>query len=393
MKRLIGFLLTLLILGQAVLAETPEMPSGLELQLYSTTFESDWQATESAAPDTHKRLVISVTLTNWELATQSISENLQTELVYMNRYRFPATLEFSMEAIEPLVQLDGNLTFLLPNIVADDLGNAVLESRICNGFDTVLLTDIAALNGSAISLIGAGSSARHSAFGSYESSGFATAEDAALAYLRAMQAEDIASMISTFAIETYVDHFDVRTQLERVGSFSRTMYYALPADTTFARQTKITGRYNNISQLISSGYLLQIWPTEISEDFDMRIGLLEEGSTDTLIQAFNKNASSFQPNTIRFIEFVDPSAFPDAYDIYISEHNQKNIAIQAAICGCDEMKDLIMRFSMNGKEYYQFMQCSRYGDVWYNFSGTNHLTNIVGLSSNTNGLIPCEALS
>ena len=71
--------------------------------------------------------------------------------------------------------------------------------------------------------------------GRLEGKGFASAEEAVAAYLQAMKENDVAGMLSTFAIETYVDNLDARAYLARNGSFGSSSQAALAATDPYMR--------------------------------------------------------------------------------------------------------------------------------------------------------------
>lgn len=65
----------------------------------------------------------------------------------------------------------------------------------------------------------------------FEGSGFDSPEEAVTAYLEAMQEGDVQGMLSTFAIETYVDNVDAQTYLTRMGAFVPDDQEACPSAT------------------------------------------------------------------------------------------------------------------------------------------------------------------
>lgn len=90
----------------------------------------------------------------------------------------------------------------------------------------------------------------------YEGPGSASAEDAAAAYMNALAGADVEAMVGAFAIETFVDRFDLRAYLERIGVFSAAAAPVLiPPETPFTRALAVEERRGSVFGQIRFQYL------------------------------------------------------------------------------------------------------------------------------------------
>ena len=72
----------------------------------------------------------------------------------------------------------------------------------------------------------------------YEGSGWNTPEDAVLHYLDGLKEQDLDKMISAYAVESYIDHFDPQAYLERYYQFYPCMTPHIPNTDGFTRGIK-----------------------------------------------------------------------------------------------------------------------------------------------------------
>lgn len=221
-----------------------------------------------------------------------------------------------------------------------------------------------------------------------EGNGFDSPEEAVEAYIEALNNGDIDGMIACFAIESYVDNFDTRAHIERMGVFSPispfSMTYELSDGSDFDREIRIKARQ---AQLMSSFYSMLSQQTAHHDG--MVIGPMEGEEIDDFMDEMRESDFLNDWKNMKFVEFVEPEKISD---IYYSEQNQKNIEIQAKIYGCEEIKDVCALVEIDGEKYCQFAQCGMYDGAWYIITCNGNLTAILGLTVYWNGLAPCAAI-
>lgn len=111
----------------------------------------------------------------------------------------------------------------------------------------------------------------------FEGSGFDSPEEAVTAYLEAMQEGDVQGMLSTFAIETYVDNVDAQTYLTRMGAFVPDDQEGVPLSNAYAREIAISRRYAGLADQLYMQYLYYSWPEEYGEFTGDALRLNEAG--------------------------------------------------------------------------------------------------------------------
>ncbi len=189
MKRVLTAALVLLLALQGIAFSEGD---ALDVEIGAMYFSDSWNDVTS---DTHTFLVVDASLVNWSTQEQILAEEIAAEISYKGSYVFPASLCFSHESIGQLVQLDGQFVFELPNMLAEVAPEELTLKIRVSGKETVVPLSVQ-------SYVPSGNT------GSYEGAGYATPEEAVQAYITARQAGDVSAMLSTFAIETYVDSYD-----------------------------------------------------------------------------------------------------------------------------------------------------------------------------------------
>lgn len=227
--------------------------------------------------------------------------------------------------------------------------------------------------------------------GRLEGEGFASAEEAVTAYLQAMKENDVAGMLSTFAIETYVDNLDARAYLARNGTFGSSSQAALAATDPYMRQIAVASRYADLADGFWYQYITAAWPEEYGEYESSRALLLSDNAAvEEFLSLMDAAEFSTFLQEMDLTGFVSPATFSEYYQI---PGNMKVIASMAEAYGCDELADVVACVESGGEEYYQFMYCARYGNLWYNLSLGGYAANFLGVYDFfSGGLVPVSAL-
>ena len=198
-----------------------------------------------------------------------------------------------------------------------------------------------------------------------EGSGFAIL-DAVTAYLEAMKAGDLSGMLSTFAIETYIQNVNAAASLERMRAFVPRDVLPLPLGGEYQRQIATAVR---CAELVDDLYLQMLtlsWPEAYSDSYDdMIVQFEDEDGIDDFLAAMADSDIDAMLQGLELTGFADPTELSERY---ASEAVQQIIEKQRSAYGCDEIADVAALVTLGGEEYYQFMQCVRYGEKWYNFT-------------------------
>lgn len=228
-----------------------------------------------------------------------------------------------------------------------------------------------------------------------EGEGYATADDAARAYVEAMNDGDIAAMLSTFAVETYIDRKDAAASLNWRKSFEYSAFASLPVVDPFSRGLLIERRRNEITQSIYCAWLLySTYDTDFAgAGAAYSVSLQDEAETQAFLSVFE--ASPWK----RWIGHIavtavcgtdDPRVLEFVPETINNEANQKNLAKQQAICGADELVERVVFMDVDGTQGAQLMQCARYGNRWYNLKTQGLTATLLGMAWTANGMIVGE---
>lgn len=224
----------------------------------------------------------------------------------------------------------------------------------------------------------------------FEGSGFASPEEAVTAYLQAMKAGDVAGMLSTFAIETYVDEGDPRAYLKRTWSFTPIVNAGVPIQNAYVRNLAVSRRYAELAQSLYMQYLFHAWPEEYGAFSTETLPLQGEDAVEAFLTAMSGSTFAASLSEMEIGEFIEPSTLSE---YYLSDNNQQIIARQAEICGCDELVDVAASLSIDGEDWVQCMWVARYGGRWYNLSLSGNIGILLAIDAYAAGLAPVAELS
>ena len=203
-------------------------------------------------------------------------------------------------------------------------------------------------------------SSGESASQKYEGSGWETPEEAVRSYLDGFKNADLKKMISSFAIETYVDSYNFEAQLDRTKVFTLSMEIRFPNANDFFKSINVETRKEKIVTSICFQFSSYYFP-----EYNVGLNLLFDGENSVDFEEFidRYNSSTLIPaSSFEFTNFLEPSEIAEHY---ASERNQENINQLARIYGADTMKSMVASFKIAGKPYILCCDVLRYGEKWY----------------------------
>lgn len=217
----------------------------------------------------------------------------------------------------------------------------------------------------------------------FEGKGFDTPEEAITAYAEAFRDGDVDKMISTFAIESYVENFDQQKYIERIAVHT-SADQPLTNDTTTGEAINCYARVSRVSGYIRNGYyvLLGLDATEVvtfsnkdtrKEDIAAFLESMEDSK-------FSKQLSRIEIGDVLTADDFDLNFDPpDYYEV--------NLEKSLAHLDVSDIKDLAIEIEMNGEDYYLFMCTAKINGKWYNISIPSSLGTFNGATINTGGFI------
>lgn len=222
----------------------------------------------------------------------------------------------------------------------------------------------------------------------FEGEGYESPEEAVAAYLQAKKNGDAAGMLATFAIETYVENVDAQASLWRVRAFMPGNS-ALPLGGDHQLQMAAAKRYAELANTLYYQWLALSWPDEYGEFGAQAVMFQDEAEVEAFRAALAANDVAPLLEALELIEFIPVQNIDENY---LSQNSLRMRAQQAAAYGCDAMSDVVARLSIGGEEWYQCMQCARYGDKWYNIAFSGNAGNMLGIDAYSAGLAPVSAV-
>lgn len=215
-----------------------------------------------------------------------------------------------------------------------------------------------------------------------DGNGFELPEDVIAAYVEGMQAQDLEQMLSAFAVETYVDHYQAEALIEQMGAYNQARYF--PDTSDYARGLNIEWRKGQLYLDIQQQYLIL---TE-SKAKDGTPAWLKDYDDDArrLIQDI------FAEDDSVFLDNIELKGFLqiDKSDIYVKESVQREREAEAMFGGGEEVRSVAAWLQIAEADYLMIMDVICYdgrwygldpggtfanaNEVWYGFSSFQNLT-------------------
>lgn len=228
----------------------------------------------------------------------------------------------------------------------------------------------------------------------FESPGYSTPEKAVTAYAEALKNMDMPGMVSTFAIESYVDNYDFVRGLE-IYPYHWFSYQTLaaPSSNEFSYSANVSRRlgevcskqYTTFYELSRSGHVsFRDGYTEESE-------LVPEGLSYRQYARFLENYTLEKQLQLENMEITD-IILPDGFMRFARKHNleslfesyndndwwrQEIVERWRLVYSADETMDIIVVLEINSEEYIMMPTVIRYGEKWWILDDRGYLYNYI----------------
>ncbi|MBN1775828.1 MAG: hypothetical protein JW817_05115 [Clostridiales bacterium] len=216
-----------------------------------------------------------------------------------------------------------------------------------------------------------------------EGKGYDTPEEAAEAYLIALRDQDMNAMISTFAIESYVENYDFNAMVERLQAYTPNMELPFPNSTPHTKELNLESRRKIVTQSITIQYFFYNY---LIDDSGYGTTLTLNDYPD-LVDDMEKASKDYFFEDLEITGSMDPE---DLSDLYEGERNQENIAKQVKPYGVkrDEVANVVITFELDGDEYIFCPQLIEYNGRWYIQTFQGNLSNLIGLGYYAGAITP-----
>lgn len=219
-----------------------------------------------------------------------------------------------------------------------------------------------------------------------ESEGFATPQQAAIAFLDGLKAQDWEQMLGTFSVESYAEHYDLQAYTE----YTQTYVYmkqdvSLPAVNEFVKAIVIRDRKKKVEKSIrQQGKGLYFSSKYTKGQAPMQEDTFHEWEDITEKMALE---------SINVLGVITDDAVDKLVGADIIEKMRDNLAPQkAALLGADQIKDCIIVYECEGESYLLFMETASYDGKWYNNEIGNGIATALGIPIEYVGAVPIELI-
>lgn len=241
--------------------------------------------------------------------------------------------------------------------------------------------------------------------GRIEGEGFATPDEAILAFAEGLKEGDLDKMVSTFAVETYCERFDMAGYIQRMGAIiPYSLFddiYPLSGESDGSRNpfivegrraAVITGIRHPL-KMIALDRMEKDYPeygeiiANLKETKPAYGDSLKNMSHDELAKLVSELQSYPDFSEMEVSDPISPVAFSYLAKPYLSETNLTNIMRQALISGADGVTERGLILENENETYLLTMNILKYGDRWYNGTMGGNFMALAGVMQYRMGLI------
>lgn len=219
-----------------------------------------------------------------------------------------------------------------------------------------------------------------------EGGGYNSAEEAANAYFTALRKGDVKGMFSTFAIETYIENYNMTAQLERMKVYSPLMMPKLPSSNDFNKDLGIFQRQGELATTLTQQYtticipelgLSEMKPIAFSEEPDPEKALHE------FMQAMEKGTNPNKLEAVKLESFINPE---DLSPHYSSEKNKEYLRLRANAFGADAIESIAAMVTIEEDTYLFCFDAICHSNKWYLLEPCGNVGTLLSISTNTGGV-------
>ena len=208
-----------------------------------------------------------------------------------------------------------------------------------------------------------------------EGEGYASAEEAAVAYVEALCQADIDLMLSTFAIETFVENYDQKKDIER-----KRYYNNLMEECPLKNEGNYQEGINRYSRIFGLTYEFKKLYIELITDGEFELRATEYLKTNNEIEEFlnkiNDPYFDVKISKAKIGQVLTPKMLGNRLG-NIDMSIYKKITDNYNYLNCDEITSFAIEFDYESKGYYLFIDVACFDGVWYNVDMVSHLGIIV----------------
>lgn len=219
------------------------------------------------------------------------------------------------------------------------------------------------------------------ASGKLEGNGFSSPEAAITAYAEALRDGNLDRMLATFALESYVEAFDMETFIARIGSYSFNSFdVALPNNNDYQERINYYSRLATITKQIKNGYY-----TLAGVDLSKPVITFPRDNQSEEIQAFLQDIGD--PDFERKLTYIKIGNVLTVDDFDVNSKYDEYLAKNYSYLDVEKLCDVAIEITFDGEQYYLFMLTAKIGGKWYNIVPGGMLSTMIGLDPNMGGIM------
>lgn len=216
-----------------------------------------------------------------------------------------------------------------------------------------------------------------------EGPGYDSPEEAILAYAHALKSGDVEQILSTFAVESYVEHFDLAAWIDFTGTYTVAAPQLLPGSDPYTVSLNLFTRQNQIIENLTYLYLTFSSVENFYAPVPMDGEPYEKASeivNDLAIYGWQDMLAKMEIGDVLDAEAVGL----DLIGI------NRQMGLQREYLRCQTLTALAVEITIDGEEYYLCVDVACYGEKWYNCKPCGIIASYLGAPSMSGGLYPLE---
>ena len=227
----------------------------------------------------------------------------------------------------------------------------------------------------------------------YEGEGFATPEDAVLAYLEGLKNLDVGRMLGAFAWEIQAEHFRFRDYLLQMKGIDPPAVPGMPftSDLLVSANLELM-QYQQVMLVYQALEMYLLRENHLSNTLTYSIKLGNDAEIEAYFRLFSDSGrlqSLAAMDNIRFYSSDDVTGFngkPERQQESIRKYYEK----QNRKYGADEVRDIVVLFDAGADTLFFAPTVVRYGEKWYLVDVSSYTSNAFGISTYEQGfcLVP-----
>ena len=220
-----------------------------------------------------------------------------------------------------------------------------------------------------------------------EGAGYNSAREAMEAYIDSFQKGAPSKILTTFAIESYVNNADLQKMLESQRFYDISMPLVLPVDegNEFAFQLNCNSRYSYLSLRLYQAYRYLVgFPMDNANQFFAR-----SKGDEPIGEFVNKlHGTNLYANleSMELMEIMSPAEFGFGATSEYMEDFRKFLTDTRHYLNYDELQSLVAVLRFGGMKLYMTMDVVRFQDKWYNLSTQTNAIKHLNIGPSDGGL-------